>query len=212
MIKAVIFDMDGVIADTEGVYFEADNMVLGQFGKKQALDYFLKFVGTSTKHHYQTIIKDFGLNASVDELLALRQKYIALLMKNGMATNPGVIKLIEQAKAKHMATGLASTSAPERIRTVLNATGLNDVFDVVMSGEQVKAHKPEPDVYIETARLLGVNPTDCLAIEDSRNGVLAAKAAGMKCIALRTKYTVSQDVSAADKVVTSLTQVNLNEW
>lgn len=212
MIKAVIFDMDGVIADTERIYFDADNMVLRQFGKEQTLDYFLKFVGTTTKHHYQTIIKDFGLNASVDELLMQRQKYTALLMKNGIGTNAGVMQIIEQAKAKHMPIGLASSSAPERIQTVLNATGLTAVFDVVVSGEQVKAHKPEPDVYIETAKRLGVNPTNCLAIEDSRSGVLAAKAAGMKCVALRTSFTLNQDVSAADKVVNRLEQVKISEW
>lgn len=209
MIKAFIFDMDGVIIDSEPLYYKADRMVINDFGIDIPDEEMNKYVGISCKTVWSDIKEKYNVNAAIDEILARHALYKKGVFENEelQAIN-GVNELLADLKEKKISIGLASSSPREFIEQILKSLNIIDYFEVIVSGEELKNGKPAPDIFLKAAELLNTEPDDCVVLEDSSNGVKAAKSAGMKCIAYKNLNSGIQDLSLADIIVNTLEKLN----
>lgn len=207
MTKAVIFDMDGVLIDSEPLHFESDKLTFREFGLEVTDSVLNNFVGVSNSEMWEKLRIDFDIAASVEEIL---EKQAAHKMKlfSGDALQPvnGVGELLTFLKDNNVTAGLASSSPMDFIMHILSGLHITEYFKAVVSGEEVDKGKPEPDIFLKAAELLGAAPEDCIVIEDSGHGIAAAKRAGMTSIAYRNPNSGSQDLSASDYVADSMAE------
>ena len=209
MIKAVIFDHDGVIADTEPIHFRADNAVLARYGFSISSEANDLLVGLSTKKSWEMFKDMFTLPEAVDYLVTEKTAtVVSLISKEGIAASQGLLELLRDLRQHEYQLAIASGQYRRVIDAVIQRLGIAKYFRTIVSCEDTAHGKPNPEVFLTTARQLGLSPAECLVIEDSASGVAAAKAAGMPCIALRTPSTASHDVSKADTAVDSLTALS----
>ncbi|MEM2928536.1 MAG: HAD family phosphatase [Nitrososphaerota archaeon] len=205
-----MFDLDGVIIDSEPIHFKADKELLKRKGIKYSLEDASLFTGKREKECYIELKRMYCLKESVKELIEERRKlFFSLLNKENIKPMPGLINLLNILKKNNKKIAIASSSEKEYIEYVLNKFNIKEFFEVIVSGYEVEKGKPEPDVFLKASEKLKVNPNECLVIEDSRNGVIAAKKAGMKCIAIPNSITKNQDFSLADRVLNSLNEITI---
>lgn len=211
MIKGVIFDMDGLMIDSEPLQSEAIAVVLKEYGKEPIFkkNKLIHTVGLKGHEQWTELKKTHGIDEEIEILREKRRAaYIKIIKKNGVKTMPGLIKLLKQLKTKDgLKMGLASNTKIEHILLILNKLKIHGYFNVIISADQVKNAKPHPDIYLKTAADLKLDPENCLVLEDSESGVLAAKKAGMNVIAVPSKFTNHQDFSQSDLVVSSLAKI-----
>lgn len=212
MIKAVIFDFDGVILDTESVEYDWWKMIYADYGVQLPFDAYLSCVGAhrGTVDFYDYLGKQTGL-AIVKEDVKAKYKPRLRLMCNALSVLPGVLKLMDEADANGVALGIASSSPHEWVDLHLSRLGLFERFETVCCYGDVDQAKPSPKVYEYCLQRLGVEADRSVAIEDSMNGVAAAKSAGMYCVAVPNPVTRVMDFSQADSVLDSLAEVGLQE-
>lgn len=212
MSLAFIFDMDGVIIDSEPLHFEVDILTLEHLGTKITKEQLERFVGMTNPEMWKIIIEEYQLSQTVLEIIDY-QLSMKLNHLRDMDFEPidGIKELLDQLKKRNIPIGIASSSPRLLIMAVLKKFQIEHYFKQIVSGEEVEKGKPAPDVYIEAARLLGVSPSQCTVIEDSRNGIIAAKAAGMTCIGYINENSGNQDLSAADRIVASIRDININD-
>ncbi|MGE5613234.1 MAG: HAD family hydrolase [Bacillota bacterium] len=211
MIKAVIFDMDGVIVDSERLHFEADKLALEGYGVEIADDTLKSYAGVKDVTMWKELKEIYNLDYSVDELTERQIQYkLKVFGEKDLKPIDGIPELIGLLKEKAFKIGLASSSRIELIRLVLDKLGIAGFFDVIVSGEDVANSKPAPDIFLRASELLGVAPGDCLVIEDTGHGVKAAKSAGMKCIGYINANSGKQDLSMADLTVSSIRDVDVD--
>lgn len=213
MIKAVIFDMDGVIVDSEPIHFESDQLTLKHFGIEASHEELNQYVGVSNPVMWAEMKEKYNLAEYVETLLEKQSYYknylFGIKKLEPIAGIPDLLAEIKNAGAK---LGLASSSNRDFIEMVLMNLGIMDYFDMIVSGDEVKKSKPDPEIFLKAAGNLKVNPEDCLVIEDSRHGVKAAILAGMKCIGFHNPNSGAQDLSLADTVVHSITEINIKDY
>jgi len=211
MLRAVIFDMDGVIVDSQPYHFAVEDKMCREMGIDVSLEESHSFVGMAGAKVWRYLKSKFGLKESIEELLAFENKartaYFSSLVN--VHPIPGVVALLEELKQHDIKTALASSSSVEVIEIFISKLGIKDYFQKIISGDAVENGKPDPDIFLYTATALGENPSDCLVIEDSANGVKAAKLAGMKCIGFRNANSGDQDLSLADMVIDDFRKVDL---
>jgi HAD superfamily hydrolase (TIGR01509 family) len=205
MIQTVIFDMDGVIIDSEPVYFEIDKQMFEELNIHVSFEEYCTYVGASSQNMWDTIIRKHGLPGSSDELMKKEHsrymKHIA--SENGLRAIQGIEELIKKLHANDFKMAIASSSRMEVIDLVLKKFDLSDFFSAKISGAELKHSKPHPEIFLRSAQLLNAEPGTCVVIEDSENGVIAAKAAGMKCIGFFNANSGAQELGKADVVVKS---------
>jgi HAD superfamily hydrolase (TIGR01509 family) len=185
MIKAVIFDMDGVIIDSEPFWREAEMHVFNGIGVKMTEEMCVQMKGTKIDEvvkHWYSIYQWEGPSVKEVESLVV-EKFISLVNEKGQPM-PGLMGLLEYLQSSGYKIGLATSSPFKIMNATLDKLNIQAHFDIKHSAEGEKKGKPAPDVYLKTAQLLGVKPEDCLAIEDSYAGIRAAKSAGMYTVAL----------------------------
>ncbi len=202
---AVIFDMDGVLADTEPIQEEALAAFLAARGKSLRSDDYTETIGLDYRSFWAEMIVRYELAESVAECVAAYEP-ILLGRLVDLPPAPGAAELVRSLEALHVLLAVASSSFLPVVEATLGAIGLRDAFGVVVSGEQVMEGKPAPDIYLRAAQRLGVEPGKCVAIEDSANGVRAARAAGMACLGIVTAYSTREQLSAT-RAVESLAEV-----
>jgi len=208
MIQAFIFDMDGVIIDSEPLHFEVDIQVMKDFGASITQEQLEKYVGMTNPEMWKLIREEYQLQRTVSEIIDYQlSNKIKMLTAREMEPIDGIRELLADLKASGIPVGIASSSPPVFIKAVLDKFGLLDAFNCIVSGEEVERGKPAPDVYLKAAELLGVEPASCMVLEDARHGIAAAKAAGMQCIGFVNPNSGNQDLSAADYVVRSIAEV-----
>ncbi|MBI4094838.1 MAG: HAD family phosphatase [Candidatus Liptonbacteria bacterium] len=200
MIRAVIFDMNGVIVDDEHVHEHAFREVLEKHGAKLGHEEYLVFFGGRTDADgFRSFMEKHRLSLSLQSLLKEKADlYLDLFYKENRPF-PGVIEAIKSLK-KRFRLALASSATRREIDLVLKSYELEQYFELVLSAEDVKKGKPDPEPYRKTAEFLKIPPSDCAVIEDSRNGVLSAKAAGTRCIGITTSHDAS-DLREADVII-----------
>ena len=205
-IGAVVFDLDGVLVDSEPVHFRAANRVLARYGVAITEAEYARYIGLGEVATWQQWRQCYALPYGLDVLLAAHTTARLEEIATGVPRIDAAVELARRLRDEGMRLGIASSSAPAVIDALLRSLGLDDAFAVRVSGEDqdVRHSKPAPDVYLVAAARLAIAPAACLAIEDSEPGVTAAKQAGMTCIAVPNRWTVHQDFSAADVVVESL--------
>lgn len=206
MIETVIFDMDGVIIDSEKEHYIANQKLFGELGiDLEAVEYD-QFVGLSSRLMWQTVKSKFDLQQSVDELMSLGEKAI-MEHFSGLDLTPitGFMDLLDYVNERSMKIAVASSSPQAMIELVVNKLGIKEYFNLLVSGDQVPNGKPYPDIFIRTAALLQSQPGNCMVIEDSHNGAIAAKRANMNCIGYQNPSSGNQDLSMCDLVISSFT-------
>ncbi|ANA82749.1 HAD-superfamily hydrolase, subfamily IA, variant 3 [Paenibacillus vortex V453] len=208
MIQAFIFDMDGVIIDSEPMHFEVDIQVMNYYGSAITHEQLEQYVGMTNPEMWAAVKEQHNLTPSVSEIIEYQlSNKIEMLTSSEMEPIDGIRELLAELKARNIPAAIASSSPPVFIKAVLRKFDLLDHFECVVSGEEVERGKPAPDVYLKAAELLGVKPQDCMVLEDARHGVAAAKAAGMKCIGFVNPNSGNQDLSQADYVVHAVSEV-----
>lgn len=201
-MKAVIFDMDGVLVDSEPQHFKAINRTLNALcGAALSWEDYLSYVGTSDDWMWSRFREIYRLDDPADALKARFETVRdAIDAADGFIPVPGSQALVRALAERGVTLAVASSSAPELIGRTIDGLGLRDCFAHLVSTAQAGRCKPAPDVFLMTARLLGRDPADCFVVEDSAAGVRAAKAAGMACAALRNPNSGAQDISPADLI------------
>ena len=201
-MDAVIFDMDGVAIDSERHWREAEAAFLAEhLPAGSALDH-EKLVGLSMEGFHAALVRDHGLRMDYERFAGLYRRIAGRIYDERCELMPGFAALLERLRAAGVPLGMASSSPMEFVARVLDRFGLRGRFAAVATADQVGGEgKPSPAVYLAAIRGLAARPGGCVAVEDSRNGVRAAKAAGTACVGLRNGFNEEQDLSAADLVV-----------
>lgn len=209
-IQAVVFDFDGLIVDTETPEYLAWQTVYGQQGWTFPLASWLRNVGRNDRP-FDPLgrFREADSPMRPEEAEAAWDEHHALLEERYLTPLPGVVRLLADLRRHDFRCAVASSSRLTRVRHLLEVLGLGDRFDAVACGDEVPHAKPAPDVYRLAAGRLGVAPAACVALEDSEPGVRAAKAAGMRCMAVPSPLTRGMDFSAADGIVDSLLDVTI---
>lgn len=210
MIKAVIYDMDGVLIDSEPLWRKAEIRSFAKFNISLTEDMCKMTTGLREDEVVAYWFREFHVKSGNEKLIEKQiWKYIIELIQTESKPKDGVFESLEFFKKKNLKLALASTSAMILINTVIDKFQIRDYFEVIHSAEFEKNGKPHPDVYISTAKKLGAHTIECVAIEDSFNGIIAAKAAKMKCVAIPEKeFLEDKRLGIADVVLSSLNEVN----
>ena len=195
--------MDGVIIDSEPLWEKSESIMLKRKGfsgnNSYRKEYRKKIMGLNQKDSVRLLKETFGLDESPDEILRTRLEILLELYEKELRLVDGIPEILKILDSeKHIKTALASGSPMKVIEFVLRKFSLEDTFRIKVSGDCVEKGKPHPDIYLEAARRLGVNPGECVAIEDSINGIVSAKEAGMRCIAVPDPRIATEDYPQAD--------------
>lgn len=209
MIKAVIFDMDGIMIDSEPLHSQSWERLLKEYKIKPIFNSqgLVHEVGIVSDDSYLTIMKKHNLKENLETVREKRRKYFIDLIKEKGVVMPGLLKLIKMLKSKKVKTAVSSSRNLKQVNFVLNQIKVRNLFKVIIGRTPGLDPKPAPDMFLLTAKKLNVKPSECLVLEDSKTGVEAGKAAGMKVIAVPTKHTKHHDFSEADLVVDSLKDI-----
>ncbi|MEL1244583.1 HAD family hydrolase [Flavobacterium sp. DGU11] len=210
MINTVIFDMDGVIVDTEPVHYFAYQKHFKHLGVDVSDEMYATFTGNSTKNVYQKLKETFQLLDEVDGLVDYKRELFnnAFDQKEDLDLLPGVKDLIVDLHSKGMQLVLASSSAKVTIGRVFRRFDLYPYFSHIVSGEDFPKSKPHPAIFEKAAELSGSPIEECIVIEDSTNGIKAAKAAGIFCIGYKSENAILQELAEADMVISHFNELN----
>jgi len=211
MIQTVIFDMDGVIVDTEPVHHFAYHQHFKKLGIEVSQEMYASFTGNSTKNIYQKLKNSFKLDESIEDLVQVKRSLFneAFDLKEDLFLIDGVENLIRELHQADIQMVLASSSAHVTIQRVFNRFGLHSFFTHIVSGEDFPNSKPHPAIFEKAASFSKVPKQNCIVIEDSTNGILAAKAADIFCVGYDSPNSKLQDYSQADVVINHFSELPL---
>ncbi len=210
MLKAIIFDMDGVLVDSEPVHFRATKVVMERFGINLDYEEYKGFIGSTVefiwkhyKEHYN--LKEYEWN----ELFKMAEEIVDdIIKKEGYPVIDGVKEIVVSVAKKGYKLAIASSSPMNKILMNIKKIGIENCFEVLVSGMEVGKPKPNPDIFLEAAKKLGVDSKECVVIEDSCNGTKAAKAAGMACLGFVNENSGNQNLSEADYLFESFRSID----
>ena len=210
MVRTVIFDMDGVIIDSEPIYFKIDKQLFEELHIPVSYEEHCSYVGTSSQNMWATIFKKHDVRGNTQAAMKKEHDHYMEYLLNEKNLRPidGVVDLIKELQQDNFKMIVASSSYMEVIEIVLSKLHLSDYFIGKVSGTELVNSKPHPEIFIYAARLAQSQPEECVVIEDSQNGITSARAAGMKCIGFLNPNSGIQDLSKADMTVTSFTELD----
>ena len=182
--KAVIFDMDGLLVDSEPVWQEVEDGLLTRRGLVLDPSIRQRLIGMRMADFWGAMVLEYGLDEAPEQLIAEVTANMVATIPGHVDQRPGAQDLLDFLKARGVPCAIASSSPMAIIQAVVESEGWHGYFDTFVSGDEVPNGKPAPDIYLEAARQLGTAPADCLSLEDSRNGARAAAAAGTVCYAV----------------------------
>ena len=200
--EAVVFDMDGVLIDSEPVHYESTRLLFeGEFGIPFPESANTEFLGSTDRHMFEVLRARHHLTPSLEEIIARRKTlYMDLLTRNGLPWRDGIRDLIRDLAKSGYRLAVATSGLTRIVEPTLKTGQIRHLFEVVVTGDDIHAPKPAPDIYLEAARRLAIDPALCVAIEDTDVGVRAAKSAGMWVIAFPNSTTRDMDFGTADFV------------
>ena len=218
-LKALIFDVDGTLAETEEAHRQAFNDTFAAAGLGWHWDHatYLRLLKvTGGKERMAAFAAETGSGPRPDIIAALHRaktaRYAEILGNGGLKLRPGVQRVMDEGRAAGLRIAVATTTSPGNVAALAQAIWrrpATEVFDVIAAGDEVKRKKPDPAVYRLALDRLALTASEALAFEDSRNGVVAAKAAGLRVIAAPSIFTAGDDLSAADQVLPDLSTFRL---
>jgi HAD superfamily hydrolase (TIGR01509 family) len=202
-IKAFIFDMDGVMLDSEPYQLMSFNKVLGRFGVSVLMPEFKKkYMGSRDTQICERMIADYKLPITAEAFVnGKRSAYLEVIVEENVPPTEGLVDAIGALSAV-LPLGIASSSQVNEIELITRKFGVRDRFQIVLSSHQVPNGKPAPDVYLKASEMIGVEPALCGVIEDTPTGIRSAKAAGMACVGITTTHT-AEELGEADAVIGS---------
>ena len=211
MIKAVIFDMDGVLMDTREAYYKAARRLFKEeYGKTITRKGYESMFGREDRAVIKHFLKKFGLKGDVEELRLKKREMVQLQEKGNLKIFPGAKELV-RTLSKEYKLALTSSTWKTIVKNALDEFGMRKYFTAIVGKEDVKRHKPDPEPYLITAKKLGVKPSECVVVEDSVAGVEAGKRAGTKVIAVMTSYHKDK-LRKADLIVNSIKQIKIEQF
>lgn len=206
-IKAIIFDMDGVLVDSEELIFLAAYQMFRENGIIVSREDFIPYIGTGEDSYLGNVAKKYGFNIDLKKHKARTYEIYAELAKEKLIVLPGVHEFIEKCKKYNLKLAIATSADKVKVDINLKTIGLpENIFDVITHGEEVINKKPNPEIYEKTINKLALQPDECIVIEDAINGIKAAKGAGAKCIALTTSFP-EDSLKEADWVYKNLLEI-----
>lgn len=221
MLKAIIFDFDGVIADTEPLHLKAFQLTLKEKGIELSdEDYFENYLAYDDKTLFKELLKDRNYEhneAQISELMNRKSEHFENVLKGNILVLEGVPEFISEVSGKYP-LAIGSGAIRSEIIDILESGGLREHFEIIVSADEVINCKPDPEVFIEALRRLNnldsvseeVSPQECLVIEDSTSGIKAVHSAGMKCLAITNSYA-AEKLSEAELIKQSLKGIYLEE-
>lgn len=210
MVKAVIFDMDGVLIDSEPLHFAAMVSVLKRNGVNIGENELERFLGDTNERIWTILKAEFRLEETIDFYIEQQLESTHHFLNEGNYTPiDGVVELLESLKKHHIPMAIASSAPPIIISNFIDKLKIGAYFDHWVSGNEVAESKPAPYIYLKAVAKFDAEPGDCVAIEDSVMGVSSAKAAGLKCIGFSNPNAVRQNLDKADKIVNKISQINI---
>jgi HAD superfamily hydrolase (TIGR01509 family) len=211
-VAAVIFDFDGIVLDSETPEYESHRRIYEQCGVTLTVEEWCGVIGTWSEGHDEQWFARLGERSSGaparDAYFAERRRIFDEIVPAGPMR--GVHELLTMLREAGVPTAIASSAPARWVVGAVERLGIRPLFDAVVTGDEVAQRKPAPDVYLEAARRLGVEPARSVAIEDSGPGVTAARAAGMKTVAIPHWLTERHDLSAADLTVAHAGELTLD--
>ena len=207
--RAVIFDLDGVLADSEPCWNEIDAKLLSECGVSYRGEYHRDVLGVSYRLAVEFYKKAFGLSASVEELMRRRGEIATEFFANRVGLFPSTKTTLERLREMRVRLAVATSSVSASARPFLDRHELTPFFDLIVTGDEIERGKPDPDIYLRAAKKLGIAADACLVIEDALSGIAAGKAAGMRVAAIPDRRFVdARDYEKeADYVLGNLSEI-----
>ena len=212
-LNAVLFDMDGVIVDTEPLHRKAYFKTFNQLEVAVSEELYTSFTGASTKRVFDIIIGHFDLSETHEDLSVIKRAHFKDYFYNDEEFDliPGVRNLIEHYYDNGITLILASSATMTTINMVFEKFGLGKYFSGKISGADLKESKPHPEIFLKAAEMAGENIQNCMVIEDSTNGILAAHRANIFCAAYKSLHTHNQDYSLANIIVSDYDELEVGK-
>jgi beta-phosphoglucomutase len=207
MIKGVLFDMDGVLVDSEPFICKAAIMMFEELGVKVLPEDFLPFVGMGENRYIGGVAENHGIKVNIEKVKERTYEIYEIIVKGKLSALPGVHEFISECQKKGLKLALATSADSVKMEVNLKEIGLeHNLFHSVVSGQDVENKKPFPDIYIKAAERIGLEPHECLVVEDAVSGIQAGKSAGCKCLAVTSSFD-SSSLHEADWICDSLLNV-----
>jgi len=211
MIRAVIFDMDGVIVESEHIHIEAEQQTMLKHGVRISAEELHAYTGTTAEFMFTELIRKYKLNTTFERIFSEKEGILFRLLEKETRPTKGVIKLLKKLKQKGIRLAIASSSDRKLIEYILRRLDISRLFDFVVGAEDIAHSKPNPEIFLKSARGLKVKPVECLVVEDAKLGIDAAKSAGMKAIGYRNPNSGDQDLSRADMIIYDFSRFSVEE-
>jgi len=210
MLKAVLFDMDGVIVDTEPLHRKAYFLMFKDMGIHVTEQMYTSYTGQSTLNICKQLVGHFNLDTDPKTLVAIKRKHFKYLFENDTSLQllDGVLDLIKNYHDNGLTLVLASSASMPNINRIFKRFNLDQYFVAKLSGADLKQSKPHPEIFINAAKASGHPKKNCMVIEDSSNGIKAANDAGIFVVGYDSTHSTDQDYSKADKVVSSFSELD----
>ncbi|AJR03916.1 HAD family hydrolase [Siansivirga zeaxanthinifaciens] len=212
MLQAVIFDMDGVIIESEPLHYKAYHKMFEDVNIEVSAEFYESLTGKSTLNVCKQICDAFNLSESPETLVSIKRKHYDDIFENDKTFDliEGVLDVIKNYHDNELTLILASSASMPSIERIFKRFDLNKYFKAKLSGAELKASKPHPEIFIKAAEASGFKTEECIVIEDSTNGIIAAKSAGIFCVGYDSFHSKNQDYSKADLVVKDFSEIHYN--
>lgn len=209
LVKGFLLDLDGTLVDTRQLHLDSSNQVLKKYGYQLESEEFNSFIGWTENRFWNELVERYEIPEDVDLLIEQRtNEFLCLVQNSSIEPLPGVRELLERLRQLNIPCAIASNSPRDQIACIVKSSGLCDRISVWLSGlDDVKRGKPAPDVYVAAARALKLQPQQCVAIEDSFSGVVAARTAEAFVIAVPHPNHPDPNLNAAHLKLTSISEV-----
>ncbi len=209
MLKAVLFDMDGVIVDTEPLHYKAYQKMFAKVGIEVSSEMYEGFTGQSTYGICKQLCTHFNLELEPQELVQIKRNYFTKLFfdDDDLKLLDGVEELINNYFDHGLTLVVASSASMFTINNVMKRFKLDRFFSNKLSGADLKASKPHPEIFINAAKAANALANECFVIEDSTNGIKAAKRAGIYCVAYKSEHSKNQDYTLADMLISDYKEI-----
>jgi HAD superfamily hydrolase (TIGR01509 family) len=202
-MKAIIFDMDGLMVDSERLYQQAQEEITRQFNKTLPEKARLKMMGRKPLESMKIFAEALDIPTDAEQLLETRNNIMREKYKNDLVPLPGLNHIINAFYGK-LKMAISTGAQEEFLDIVVDQLEIRNKFDVLQASDEIEQGKPHPEIYLKTCKKLGLNPGECVVLEDSLNGVLAGKRAGCYVIAVPSDYTKQENFDSADFVADDL--------
>lgn len=213
MLKAVLFDMDGVIVDTEPLHHKAYFQMFDHVEIEVSETHYQTFTGQSTINVCKHLCEHFKLQQRPEDLVKIKRQIFKNLFINDSSLQliDGVSQLIEEYYSSGLTLVLASSASMQTINSVFDRFELNKYFKGKLSGADLKASKPHPEIFLKAAKTAEVDKRNCFVIEDSTNGIQAAVSAGIYCVGFKSPHSKNQDYSKANMVISDFSEISYHK-